>query len=160
MKRRNQGNHKEEKFRECKQLWYELREKPKPQTRPLIRIIVEKPSPSKQAKPSLLFQQIECGSVRETQSSFSSAITDEVSHLSPLSVCRSHPLPSLFLYQNLKDPYQQTIKKIETHKEINTNTDLKKEKKNTYWKNQSVFLPMFFFFFSFFLSRSGLVVLK
>ncbi|KAM4096879.1 hypothetical protein ACJW30_08G138000 [Castanea mollissima] len=45
MKRRNQGNHKEDKFRECKHLWSELREKPKPQTRPLIRIIVEKPSP-------------------------------------------------------------------------------------------------------------------
>ena len=46
MKRRNQGNHKEDKFRECKYLWYELREKPQSQTRPLIRIIVEKPSPS------------------------------------------------------------------------------------------------------------------
>ena len=41
MKRRNQANHKEEKFRESKYLWYELREKPKPQTRPLIRIIAE-----------------------------------------------------------------------------------------------------------------------
>ena len=30
MKRRNQGNHKEDKFRECKYLWYELREKPRP----------------------------------------------------------------------------------------------------------------------------------
>ena len=40
MKRRNQGNHKEDKFRECKYLWYELRENPKPQTRPLIRTIV------------------------------------------------------------------------------------------------------------------------
>ena len=47
MKRRNQGNHKEDKFRECKYLWYELREKTKPQTRPLIHITVEKPSPSK-----------------------------------------------------------------------------------------------------------------
>ena len=97
MKRRNQGNHKEDKFRECKYLWYELREKPKSQTRPLIRIIVEKPSPSEQAKPSLLFQQIECGSVRKTQSSFNFALTDVVSRLSPLSVCCSHPLPSLFL---------------------------------------------------------------
>ena len=41
MKRRNQGNHKDVKFRKSKYLWYELREKPKPQTRPLIRIIVE-----------------------------------------------------------------------------------------------------------------------
>ena len=97
MKRRNQGNHKEDKFRECKYMWYELREKPKSQTKPLIHIIVEKPSPSKQAKPSLLFQQIECRSVRETWSSFSSAIIDEVSRLLPLSVCHSHPLPSLFL---------------------------------------------------------------
>ena len=40
LKRRNQGNHKEDKFRECKNLWYELRENPKPQTRPLIRTIV------------------------------------------------------------------------------------------------------------------------
>ena len=55
MKRRNQGNHKEDKFRECKYMWYELREKPKSQTKPLIHIIVEKPSPSKSAKPSLLF---------------------------------------------------------------------------------------------------------
>ena len=41
MKRRNQENHKEVKFRESKYFWYELREKPKPQTRLLIRIIVE-----------------------------------------------------------------------------------------------------------------------